>query len=185
MPCRRARGHTPASRRSLDGILRKVAFEDAAGNTALIDTIYESLQQLRSGVHARKALLVISDGMDNHSCYSREQLLRRAVESDAQIYTIAVSNLAAFTKPIAAMEAKRGLFFLDELAVKTGGLSFIVHGQGDIAAATASIGQALRNQYTIGYAPSGNDRDGQWRRIKVKVADARLRAYARTGYRLE
>ena len=168
-----------------DEILRKVAFEDAAGNTALIDTIYESLQQLRSGVHARKALLVISDGMDNHSRYSREELLRRAVESDAQIYTIAVSNLAPYTKPIAAMEEKRGLLFLDELAAKTGGMSFIVHGPADIAAAAASIGRALRNQYTIGYVPSGNDRNGQWRRIKVKVADAGLRAYARAGYRLD
>ena len=54
-----------------DEILRKVAFEGAAGDTALIDTIYESLKQLRSGVHTRKALLVISDGMDNHSRYSK------------------------------------------------------------------------------------------------------------------
>ncbi len=170
---------------NFDEILRSVAFEGAAGNTALIDTIYGSLQQLRCGVYARKALLVISDGMDNHSRYSREELLRSAVESDAQIYTIAVSNVAAYTKPIAAMEEKRGLLFLDELADKTGGLSFVVHGQGDIAAAAARIGQALRNQYTIGYAPGGNERDGQWRRIQVKVADARLRAYARAGYRLE
>jgi Ca-activated chloride channel family protein len=166
-------------------ILRSVAFEGAAGNTALIDTVYASLQQLRSGVHARKALLVISDGMDNHSRYSREELLKRAVESDAQIYTIAVSNIAPDTKPIAMTEAKRGLLFLDELAVKTGGLNFVVHGRTDIAAASASIGRALRNQYTIGYVPHGNDRDAKWRRIKVKVADAGLRAYARAGYRLE
>jgi Ca-activated chloride channel family protein len=166
-----------------DELLHKVAFEDAGGNTALIDTIYGSLDQLRSGVHNRRALLVISDGMDNHSRYSREELLRRAVESDAQIYTIAVGNFSPYAKPMTLMEERRGLLFLDELAAKTGGISFIVHSPTDIAAAAASIGQALRNQYTIGYVPRGNDRNGQWRRIRVRVADSGLRAYARTGYR--
>jgi Ca-activated chloride channel family protein len=166
-----------------DELLHKVAFEDAGGNTALIDTVYGSLNQLRSGVHTRKALLVISDGMDNHSRYSREQLLRRAVESDAQIYTIAVGNSSPYAKPMTVMEERRGLLFLDELAAKTGGISYIVHSPADIAAAAAGIGRALRNQYTIGYVPRGNDRNGQWRRIRVKVADSGLRAYARTGYR--
>jgi Ca-activated chloride channel homolog len=166
-----------------DELLQKVAFEDAGGNTALVDTIYGSLNQLRSGVHTRKALLVISDGMDNHSRYSREALLRRAVESDAQIYTIAVGNSSPYAKPMTQMEEKRGLLFLDELAAKTGGISFVVHSPTDISAAAASIGRALRNQYTIGYVPRGNDRSGQWRRIRVKVADSGLRAYARTGYR--
>jgi Ca-activated chloride channel family protein len=166
-----------------DELLQKVAFEDAGGNTALIDTIYGSLNQLRSGVHARRALLVISDGMDNHSRYSREELLQRAVESDAQIYTIAADASSPYAKPMTVMEEKRGLLFLDELAAKTGGMSFIVHSPADIATAATSIGQALRNQYTIGYVPRGNGRSGQWRRIRVKVADSGLRAYARTGFR--
>ena len=166
-------------------VLGRIAGENAGGDTALIDAIYESLQELRSGVHTRKALLVISDGMDNHSRYSREELLRRAVESDAQIYTMAVGGAPITSKPIALMEEKRGLLFLDELAANTGGMSFIVHGRTDITAAAASIGRALRNQYTIGYVPGGSDRSGQWRRIRVKVAASGLRAYARTGYRLD
>jgi Ca-activated chloride channel family protein len=171
---------------NFDEILRRVAFENAGGDTALIDTIYESLKQLRSGVHTRKALLVISDGMDNHSRYSREELLERAVESDAQIYTIAVGNAPApFSKPIQQVEEKRGLLFLDELAAKTGGMSFVVRSRTDIAEAAATIGRALRNQYTIGYVPRGNGRSGQWRRIRVKVAGPGMRAYARTGYRLD
>ena len=168
-----------------DEVLARIAGENAGGDTALIDTIYESLTELRSGVHTRKALLVISDGMDNHSHYSREELLRRAVESDAQIYTVAVGHLPTTSKPIALTEEKHGLLFLDELAAKTGGMSFIVHARTDILAAAASIGQALRNQYTIGYAPGGSDRTGQWRRIRVKVGASGLRAYARTGYRLD
>jgi Ca-activated chloride channel family protein len=168
-----------------DDVLTRVAFEKAAGDTALIDAIYGSLQELRSGVHARKALLVISDGMDNHSRYSRQELLDRAVEADAQVYTIAVDNTPAFSKGLKLLEERRGLLFLDELAAKTGGMSFIVRGQADIAGAAAGIGRALRNQYTIGYVPRGDGREGQWRRIRVKVEGSGMRAYARTGYRLE
>jgi Ca-activated chloride channel family protein len=168
-----------------DEVLSRVAFEKAGGDTALIDTIYGSLHELHSGIHTRKALLVISDGMDNHSRYSKQELLDRAVESDAQIYTIAVDGAPAFAKPMLRMEERRGLLFLDELAAKTGGMSFIVRGQTDIPAAAARIGRALRDQYTIGFLPRGDGRGGQWRRIKVKVEGSGLRAYTRTGYRLE
>ncbi len=171
--------------RDFEEILHRIAFEGAAGNTALIDTVYGSLQQLRTGVHHRRALLVISDGMDNHSRYSKAELLELAVESDAQIYTIAINSAAPYDKAIAVTEVRRGLLFLDELATRTGGMSFAVRGGRDIAAAAARIGEALRSQYTIGYAPPGNDRSGQWRRIRVKVADSGLRAYARAGYRAD
>src|ERR1017187_3769281 len=60
-----------------DRVLSRIASEDAGGNTALFDTICASLKQLRSGVYTRKALLVISDGMDNHSRYSRQELLEQ------------------------------------------------------------------------------------------------------------
>lgn len=167
-------------------ILSRVAFEDAGGNTALVDTVYESLQELRSGTHARKALLVISDGMDNHSRRSKAELLEFAMECDAQIYTVAVSDQAKqYAKPMERMEEQRGLLFLDELAAKTGGLAFVVHDRPDIARAAANIGQALRNQYTLGYAPLGISRNGQWRRIKVTVAGSGMKAYARGGYRLD
>jgi len=173
---------------SFEETMRRIEFEGAGGCTALIDTILDSLKELRSGVHARKALVVISDGMDNHSRYTREELLRRAVESDGQIYTIVVVtavNPPQPPKPIVMTEAKQGLLFLEELAARTGGISFVVSGRTDIAKAATSIGQALRNQYTIGYVPRGDGRSGQWRRIKVKVAGPGMKAYARTGYRFD
>jgi len=165
-------------------LLGRVAFEEAGGNTALVDTIYDSLQELHKGIHARKALLVISDGMDNHSRHSQGELLELAMESDAQIYTIGVGDPAKqYAKPMERMAENRGLVFLDELSAKTGGLSFAVHRQADVTNATANIGRALRNQYTIGYVPAGNNRTGQWRRIKVTVAGSGMKAYARAGYR--
>jgi Ca-activated chloride channel family protein len=166
-----------------DDLMRQVASERAYGYTALIDTIYGSLQQLRAGVYPRKALVVISDGIDNHSRYTSRELQRLAVETDAQVYTIAVGGGAPRTQARAFAEEIGGLSFLRDLAERTGGLSFVVRDGTDIPSATASIGRALRNQYVIGYVPRESRGNGQWRKIKVKVAGAGLRAYARTGYR--
>jgi len=168
-----------------DEILSQIELEKAGGSTALIDAIYGSLQQLRSGVHARKALLIISDGMDNHSRYSQEELMRYAMEAGAQVYTIAVSAPSQTAKPIELTEERKGALVLQELAAKTGGIGFIVHNQNDIAEAVTGIGQALRNEYALGYMPDGTDRTGRWRRIKVRVAGSGMTAYARSGYRLE
>jgi Ca-activated chloride channel family protein len=174
-----------------DGVeeaVRRVESESAGGYTALIDTVYESLQQLRAGAEPRKALVVISDGMDNHSRYTREELLRLAVESDAQIYTIATVasvNPVQAPKPLVMTEAKRGLVFLEDLAERTGGIAFVVSNGTEIAKAAARIDQALRNQYVIGYVPRDKPASGQWRKIRVKVAGSGMRAYARTGYRLD
>jgi Ca-activated chloride channel family protein len=168
--------------------LRRVESEDAAGYTALIDTIFGSSKELRGGVHPRKAMVVISDGMDNHSRYTNAELLRQAEEGDAQIYTIATVaalNAVQPPKPMIMTEAQRGRAFLDELAAKTGGISFALSSPTDIAKATASIGRALRNQYTIGYAPGSDNRSGKWHKITVKVAGPGMKAYARTGYRVE
>jgi Ca-activated chloride channel family protein len=168
---------------NFDDVLSRVAFEGAGGDTALVDTVYASLNKLRKGNHARKALLVISDGMDNNSRYSKAELLARAEESDAQIYTVAVDSGSRYAKPMEQMEARQGRVFLDELAAKTGGLSFVVRDSKEIAGAAGTIGQALRNQYIIGYAPSAADRSAKWHRIAVKVAGNGIHAYARVGYR--
>ena len=97
--------------RSLEDIVRQVEAERAYGYTALIDTIYGSLEQLRTGVHPRKALVVISDGIDNRSRYTSRELQRLAVESDAQIYSIAVSGGASRKQGVAFAEEMGGCPF--------------------------------------------------------------------------
>jgi Ca-activated chloride channel family protein len=164
-----------------EDIVRRLESETAYGDTALIDTIYGSLGQLRAGVHPRKALVVISDGIDNHSRHTSGELMRLAVETDAQIYTIGVSEGAPRTKGLEFAEVMQGLSFLRELASRTGGISFVVRDGTNIAKAAAMIGRALRTQYVVGYAPRDSRGNGQWRKIGVKVAGQGLRAYARTG----
>jgi len=155
---------------------------DARGSTALIDTIYCGLDTMRSARQPRKALLIISDGMDNHSGYSKTELLKRALESDVQIFTIAIDNAPRYEKPIQRQEARHGLSLLEELAAKTGGLYFVIRDSEDIGHAATSISRAIRNEYTIAYVPGNAVRDGRWHAIEVRLRVPGLRIYARAGY---
>jgi Ca-activated chloride channel family protein len=166
-------------------ILSRTMFQGAYGSTALIDTIYGGLDNLRTGKHTRKALLVISDGMDNHSRYSKAELMSRALESDAQIYTISIYDPPAYGKPLQLQEERRGMNLLSELASQTGGISFVVRNPAEIYKATAQIARALRNQYVLGYIPKPLERSGRWRTIQVRVAVPNAKVYWRAGYRFD
>ncbi len=161
-----------------------VRWERAGGATALCDTIYFSLHQARSRPKPRRALLVISDGMDNHSRYSRRDVMRQVVESDTQIYTIALYNPTPGLKGAGLIEIQNGLAFLDDLAEKSGGLSVRLRGHEDPSAAAARISAAIRNQYVIGYRSPDEGRSEQWHRIQVKVNLPKANVYARGGYQL-
>ncbi|HEY1946978.1 MAG TPA: VWA domain-containing protein [Bryobacteraceae bacterium] len=168
-----------------DAMLGRVSFRSAFGSTALIDTIYAGLDGLREAKHARRALLIISDGMDNHSRYSKAELMSLALESNAQIYAISIHDPSAYQKPAQLKEERAGLALLDELAWKTGGIPFVVRNTGGLHAATAQIGRALRNQYVLSYVPRPRKRDGKWQSIHVTVAAPHAMVYARPGYRAD
>jgi Ca-activated chloride channel family protein len=169
----------------VNSLLNEVAFDKARGDTALVDSVWQSLDHIRAAAHQRRALIVISDGMDNHSRHSQSELLERAMEADLQIYTISIFNPPANRKSAQLIEEQHGLLLMQELAQRTGGLQFMVRSDEDMQQAAAGIGAALRNRYNIGYIPANGDRSGQWRKIQVKVARAGFKAHARTGYRLD
>lgn len=168
--------------KDFNSIVDRMMFTDAGGSTALVDTIYAAVQQSRSARNGRKALLVISDGMDNHSRYSKSELMSLAVEADMQIYTISVFDPPRNKKPIELGEERDGIFFLEELAHRTGGVQIVVRGSEDITRAAASIAKVIRDQYLIGYVPENADNSGKWHSIKVKVTGLNATAYARSGY---
>jgi Ca-activated chloride channel family protein len=160
----------------------RIRVSEAAGNTALIDTIYMGLDHMRASRKARRALLVVSDGMDNHSRYTQAELMRLALEADVQIYTIAIDRIPRYKKPIQVLEERRGLAMLQDLSERTGGLHFTVMNLAEINDAAVKLSRAIRNQYVIGYQPQSNQRYGKWRRIHVKVNLPNASVYARNGY---
>jgi Ca-activated chloride channel family protein len=163
-------------------LLDRLQFRKASGSTAFIDTVYLALDRMRSAHHARRALLVISDGMDNHSRYSKAELKNMALEADVQIHTIALYDPPLNKKPIELQEEKRGLLLLDEVSRETGGLHFVAANETDVQQCITKIGKALRSEYVIGYLPRSVDRSGKWRQIQVKTTLRDVRVYARSGY---
>jgi Ca-activated chloride channel homolog len=172
-----------------------IAVTQPGGLTALIDTVYMGLNQMRKARNPQRALVILSDGMDNHSRYSKSELLRVALEADVQIYTILVDGAGGgssgegalfrpsmIAKPGAQAAERQGPSLLEELAEKTGGLSFHARSEAQAQEAMLKASQALRNQYVIGYRPADSGLSGTWRRIRVKSTVPKLNVHARSGY---
>ena len=169
--------------RDFGSLLGALVNAGAEGDTALDDAIYSGLNQIKSASHVRKALLIVSDGMDNHSRYSKRELMTLAVESDVQIYAISLYDPPRNKKAIELREEQSGLLFLEELTRRTGGLQFVIRNARDLDQAATSLSRALRNQYVIGYVPRTADHNRKWHSIQVKVDLQDARAHARSGYR--
>jgi Ca-activated chloride channel family protein len=156
----------------------------AGGRTALLDAIYLGLSEMKKATTNRRALLVISDGGDNHSRYTENDIKRAVKESDVQIYAVGIFEPLANRSR--TPEEAGGPMLLANLAEVSGGQIFSVEDTNELPDIAEKISIELRNQYVIGYRPSNLVRDGRWRRIKVKLNPPRglppLQVYARTGY---
>jgi Ca-activated chloride channel family protein len=165
------------------------------GLTALIDTVYLALDRMRKAQQPRRALLIFSDGLDNHSRYSKGELMRVAVEANVQIYTIIINTgpggtptgpglfrpgLAA--KPIDQARANQEPQLLEDLSDKTGGLHFRVRNEGEAEEAAIAVSHAIHNEYVIGFHPSNTSSSGKWHSIRVKADVPKVHVYTRSGY---
>ena len=167
-----------------ENILDRMLFVKAGGRTSLLDAIYLGLSRMKKTETSRKALLVISDGGDNHSRYTERDIKSAVKESDVQIYAIGIFE--PLSDRNRTPEEASGPSLLSELASISGGRMFSVEDPAELPDIAEKISIQLRNQYVIGYKPSNLVRDGNWRRIKVKLHPPRglppLQVYARTGY---
>jgi VWFA-related protein len=134
----------------------------ARGRTALYDAISTGVSYLSQGTRERKVLVVLSDGGDNASRATQEASVRKALASNAVIYTIALIIPGA-------RDANPAL--LKELAQASGGESFRpdTDAPQEIAEALGRIARDIRHTYTIGYTSTNTARDGAFRRVRVVV----------------
>ena len=168
-----------------DAIPGRVSLARASGSTALIDAIYGSYEAQRHRKDARKALVVISDGMDNHSRHSLSDLLKDSAEWDEAIYSVTLATPTGH-KAVEVAEESRGPLLLNELASQTGAISFRVYDHADLSRATSVLSHALHNRYNIGYVPDESPLTlSKWRKIRVTVSRPGLKVHARAGYRSE
>jgi Ca-activated chloride channel homolog len=167
---------------SVDELQDRLLYTSAHGLTALYDGVYLGLSQMRGAHNAKKALLIISDGGDNHSRYSETEIRKFVQEADVQIYAIGLFEPDGGPTP----EERNGPSLLNDLTEMTGGRIFAVQNLSDLPDIATKISMELRNQYVIGYHPSNRARDGKWRKIKVKLRPPKglppLTVSARNGY---
>jgi len=166
---------------SVDEIQSKLVFAVPRRRTALLDAIYMGVSKMRQAKYAKKALLIISDGGDNHSRYTENEIRAMVKEADVMIYAIGI-----YDRYFATQEERLGPGLLSDITELTGGRAFTIDNPNDLADVATKIGIELRNQYVLGYRPKKVVRDGKWRKIKVKLLPPKglppLRVYARTGY---
>ncbi|HET9183600.1 MAG TPA: VWA domain-containing protein [Candidatus Angelobacter sp.] len=167
--------------KSVEDVQGKLVYTLPQGTTALLDAIYMGISKMKDAHNAKKALLIISDGGDNHSRYTENEIKSMVKEADVQIYAIGIfSALPTEAEEIA------GPALLGEITNATGGRLFTVKSPNELADVATKIGIELRNQYVLGYRPNNKARDGRWRKIKVKLIPPKglphLNVYAKTGY---
>lgn len=162
-----------ANARELERALPATA---GGGKTALYDALEMGMSHLRELKQDKKALILISDGGDNASTHTSEQVIADATNSDVVIYTIGL-----FGK----YEDETNPAFLKQLADLTGGEAFRPAKPGQAASNCKRIAQTIRNVYTLGYTPNNQDLNGKFRAIQIKVKSPRrgaLLARTRAGY---
>ena len=166
---------------SIDDIQARLATVRSGHRTALLDAIYFGMDKMKTAKHERKALLVVSDGGDNRSRYTENEVKAQVRESDVQIYSIGIFDPYAPTT-----EERMGPLLLNDLSEETGGRMFRVDDLADMGDIAIKISTELRNQYVLGYHPKTMQRDGKWRKVKVKLVPPQglppLTVHARTGY---
>ena len=150
----------------------------AKGMTTLNDAIVEASKTLAERPEARKAIIVLSDGMDTFSKATSEKAVESALAIGASIFAVDMSSLevgGSATRPSATS--------LKSFAEKTGGRFIATPGGPALRDAFTGIADELGHQYTISYHPLNKKRDGKWRALEVKVKREDVEVRTRKGYR--
>ena len=175
---------TSAFTNSVEDLQSRMMLTAPKGRTALLDAIYLGLSQMRGAHNAKRALLILSDGGDNHSRYNENDIKRLVKEADTQLYAIGLFDPLGYRNR--TMEELNGPSLLADITELTGGRVFAVEHLNDLPDIASKIGMELRNQYVLGYRPSNHAHDARWRKIKVKLRAPKglppLTVYSKTGY---
>ena len=168
---------------SVEELQNRITSIKPKGSTALLDAIHLGMKQMKTARYRRCALVVISDGGDNHSWHSASRIRKDLKEADCQLYAMGIFDEHDMEL---TSEEHDGPALLSKLAEITGGRAFGASNLAELPGIVAKISMELRDRYVLGYKPGGARHDGTWRSIKVKIAPSAslppLHVYARTGY---
>jgi Ca-activated chloride channel family protein len=147
------------------------------GGTALYDAVYHACKEKflkdRPDRPVRKAIVIVSDGEDNQSEFSKAQAIEMAQRAEVIIYAISTDDSGL---------VMRGDKVLEQLADATGGRAFFPFKMKDITHSFAAIEDELRSQYVVSYKPADFDANGRFRSIEISSLKKDLQVRARKGY---
>jgi Ca-activated chloride channel family protein len=150
----------------------------ATGLTTLNDAIVDAAKALATRPEKRKAIIILSDGMDTYSKASPDKAIESALAIGATIYAVDMSASGG-----SSSRNQQSAMMLKAFAEKSGGLFVATPGGPALRDAFANIADELGHQYTIAYRPLNQARDGKWRKLDVKTSRSDLMVRTRKAYR--
>ncbi|MCS6886042.1 MAG: VWA domain-containing protein [Acidobacteriota bacterium] len=151
--------------------------------TSLYDAIYVTTDELLEKEAGRRVIIVLTDGRDTTSSYSRQKAIERAWRAEVIIYAIGIRGMGRYGGQIFTEDIDQKT--LQKITEETGGRLFIPKDESDYDVAFAQIEEDLRQQYIVSYAPTNDAKDGSFRSIAVKIINKNakdLRVLHRKGY---
>jgi Ca-activated chloride channel family protein len=150
------------------------------GQTAIYDALFLAMDHMESAKHMKKAILLITDGVDNSSKHTLNDTIERMKRSLVAVYTVGLLSVSGGEQ---AEESLR------RIAEASGGRAFFPNDVNEARTYMERVAHDLREQYTLGYLPSNPSRNGAWRSVRVDVSptpglppNAKLHAIYRHGY---
>jgi len=160
--------------------LRRLGVQQGYGQTALNDAIAAAPGLVDAGTKGRKAIVLITDGVDNHSLLSIEEAVETARRVSVPMYTIGFMSVSEKMLPKGTV--RTNLEVLRYVSDETGGHLFAVHDPMELKEAVAQVDAELRHQYVLGYYPEPGKFDGSFHEIRVETDKRRLVVRSRKGY---
>jgi len=142
--------------------------QSLAGSTAIWDAVWATSEELisTSAEHTRRAIILLTDGVDTSSRMNMHEAIERAQKADALIYAIGIGDRYSFNVNEGSLK---------KIAEQTGGRAYFPRHERDLRDAFAQIQRDLREQYLVAYSPSNKARDGSFRHIEIQLVNPALR----------
>jgi Ca-activated chloride channel family protein len=147
-----------------------------AGSTAIWDAVWATSEELisTSAEHTRRAIILLTDGVDTSSRMKIEEAIERAQKADALIYAIGIGDRYSFNVNEGSLK---------KIAEQTGGRAYFPRHERDLRDAFTQIQKDLREQYLVAYSPLNKARDGSYRRIEIQVINPARQRDLKLNYR--
>jgi Ca-activated chloride channel family protein len=159
--------------RDHETILDAITAIQPSGGTAILDAVQDVLPRL-AGAYERRAIVLITDGYDEHSTSAFDEAVAAAKKSNVTLYVVGLGGVAGISL--------KGEKLLTQLADETGGRAWFPRDNSRLAEAYAATAEDVQQRYVMTYTPTNQRRDGTFRKITIKLGNPDLRVRTRDGY---